>query len=128
MGYRVLAAVILTAHFAYLGYVLLGGFLAWRWPWSILAHLAAVGWAVTIVVADLVAGGVPCPLTSAEDWARRRAGQPGLTVGFIDRYLEGVLYPQRYASMVQLLVGAVVLASWLGCFRRRNRRAVGRCA
>ncbi len=124
MGYRLLATLILAAHFGYLGYLVLGGFLAWRWPRTAWLHLLAAGWGATIVVADLVAGGLTCPLTYAEDWARRRAGDSGLATGFIDRYLEGVIYPERFAVAAQGLAAAAVLVSWVGlALRRRRARA-----
>ncbi len=114
MGYRALVTAILAAHFAFVGYVLLGGFLAWRWPWAFWPHLAAAGWGFSTVVF-----GLTCPLTTAEDWARQRAGQPGLTDGFIDRYIEGVLYPERYTNLLRVLVAVLVLASWVGAYLRR---------
>lgn len=129
MGYRLLTTLILTVHFGYLAYLVLGGFLAWRWPRTIWLHVAAACWGATIVGADLLAGGLTCPLTYAEDWSRRRAGEVGLTTGFIDRYLEGVVYPERYAAVAQALAGTAVLASWLGyAVRRRRARRAGRAA
>jgi hypothetical protein len=125
VGYRLLTTLILTAHFGYLAYLVFGGFLAWRWPRAIWSHLVAAAWGGTIVVADLLGGGLTCPLTYAEDWSRRRAGEAGLTAGFIDRYIEGVLYPDRYAVAAQTLAAAAVAASWLGYAQRRRReRAV----
>ena len=32
MVYRALVPVIILAHFAFLAYVVFGGFLTWRWP------------------------------------------------------------------------------------------------
>jgi Protein of Unknown function (DUF2784) len=114
VGYWVLAEVTMVVHFAYLAYVVAGGFLAWRWPRTFWLHLAAnlYGFAAVGV-------GLMCPLTYVEDLARERAGQPGLpAIGFIDHYIEGVLYPQRYAGLVQWLVAAAVAASWLGVLLR----------
>ncbi|HYN97927.1 MAG TPA: DUF2784 domain-containing protein [Pilimelia sp.] len=123
MGYRLLTTLILAAHFAFVGYLAVGGFLAWRWPRTIWLHLAAAAWGVAVVAARLT-----CPLTAAEDWARRRAGEAGLSTGFIDRYLEGVVYPERYAVAAQAVVAVAVLGSWLamGLRRRRARGAGGR--
>jgi hypothetical protein len=123
VGYRLLAILVLALHFGYLAYLVLGGFLAWRWPRTIWLHVATAAWGVTIVAADLLAGGITCPLTYAEDWARRRAGDGPLTTGFIDRYLEGVVYPERYAAVAQALAAAAVLVSWIGYAGRRRRRA-----
>lgn len=117
----VLVTVILLVHFAYLAYVVLGGFLAWRWPRLFWPHLAAAAWGLAVV-------GIPltCPLTVAENWARHRAGQAEQTSGFIDRYIEGALYPPRYTLMLQITVGLVVVGSWAGAplFRARRRRRV----
>jgi hypothetical protein len=108
----------MTAHFLFLGYLTAGGFLAWRWRHTIWAHLAVAAWGLISITV-----GVVCPLTVLEDWARRRAGEPGLTGGFIDHYLTGVIYPRRYTLLVQALVAACVAASWLGLYLRRRRRS-----
>jgi hypothetical protein len=116
MAYKWLATFVLCTHFAYLAYVIFGGFLAWRWPRAFWPHLAAGAWGLVIVVFSLT-----CPLTYVEDWARRKAGEQGLgEVGFIDRYIEGVLYPERYTRLLQIAVAVVVLGSWLGAYLTRN--------
>jgi hypothetical protein len=112
-----LVTVVLALHFAYLGYVVLGGFLAWRWPKAIWAHLAACAWGVLIVT-----GSVNCPLTWAEDWARQRSGQAPLTAGFVDRYLDNVIYPERYVNLVRLGMALVVAVSWIGAYLRWRAR------
>lgn len=117
MGYRLLASAVLVLHAVYLAYVVVGGFLAWRWPSTIWLHLMAAGWGLVVVSAQL-----RCPLTYAEDWARRRAGEVGLSRGFIDRYVEGVLYPERYAGLMQALAAAAVFMSWAGFLLLRHDR------
>ena len=68
--------------------------------------------------------GWPCPLTHVENWGRLRAGEATLPgSGFIDHYIAGVVYPQEREVAVQVLVAAVVLASWIG-FGLRRRHAV----
>jgi hypothetical protein len=113
MGYRLLVDVILVAHFAYLCYLALGGFVAWRWPRAFWPHLLAAAWGFAIVVFSL-----HCPLTWAEDRARRRAGEAALTKGFIDRYIKGVIYPERYTDLLRVLVVILVLGSWTGVVLR----------
>ncbi len=118
VAYRLLIDVILAAHFAFLAYLLLGGFLAWRWPRTIALHALAAAWGLAVVAFSL-----DCPLTWAESWARRHAGQAAPTRGFIDRYLTNVVYPERYVDLVRVLVALVVLASWIGWYLMSRRRA-----
>jgi len=122
MGYRVLTTLVLGVHFAYLAYVVVGGFLTWRWPRTIWAHLVAAAWGLAVVAVPL-----QCPLTWLEHWSRRRAGEVGPYPGFIDRYIENVLYPERYTGLLQALAGALVVASYVG-FLVRQRRAVATVA
>ncbi len=118
---RVLADVVMVVHFGFLVFVTIGGFLAWRWPRWIVAHVAAVAWGVATIACSIV-----CPLTYAENYFRRRAGQAELgPAGFIDRYLEDVVYPERYTPVIWAVVGTIVVASWIGAVRRlrATRRA-----
>ena len=120
MRYDWLVDVILTVHFGYVVYLVVGGFLAWRWPKSFFVHVAAAIWAVLIVL-----NWVDCPLTWAENWARRKAGMPEVP-GFIDHYITGVIYPAKYLTEVRLAVAVVVLVAWIGTlvsWRRRRARA-----
>lgn len=118
MLYQLLASATMIFHFAFLAYVVTGGFLAWRFPRTIWLHLAAAGWGFSTVLFGIV-----CPLTYAEDWLREKAGQHGLSAGFIDTYIEGVMYPQRFAGLMQFLVGLAVVTSWVGYAMRRARRS-----
>lgn len=114
MVYRLLADGVVLLHGAYLAYVVLGGLVALRWPRTLLAHVATVAWGTLVVAAS-----VRCPLTSAEDWLRRRGGETPLPGGFIDRYVEDVLYPARLTPLVQALAGVLVLGCWLALLVRR---------
>lgn len=108
--------VSVGAHFAYLLYLPSGGFLALRWPRTIWLHLASVCWGVAVVTLP-----VPCPLTSLEDWARARAGmQPLPSTGFVDRYVEGVLYPPGRTGAAQALAFIAAALSWVALAARRG--------
>ena len=116
MGYQLLATAALALHAVFLVYLTLGGFLAWRWPRTIVAHVLVVAWGLGSVLV-----GYGCPLTRVEHWARVEAGGPGLGPGgFIDEYLTGVVYPERYLLVVQAAVGVLVVVSWVGWWRRRR--------
>jgi hypothetical protein len=119
MGYQVAAVAVVVLHFVVLGYLVFGGFLAWRWPWAIVAHLVMAGWAVLIVTDPAVW----CPLTVAESRLRELAGRPMGDRGFIDTYVTGVLYPVGAVNLVRVLVAVVILGSWLGAVRHRRRVA-----
>jgi hypothetical protein len=112
VGYRVLATTVLVVHFTYLLYVVFGGFVAWRWPRTIWVHLAACVWGMAVIGA--LGLSLDCPLTWVEDWARAKAGEGVTTKGFVDRYLEGVLYPPKYTVLLQILAALTVLGSWIG--------------
>lgn len=119
-AFLVLAGVVAAVHYAFLGYVVLGGFLAWRWPWTLLPHVLVAAWAVLNMTI-----GPPCPLTEAQDWARGQAERPPLAGGFMDTHVEGVLYPERLAHVAEAGAALVVLVSWSGVLinvRRRARR------
>jgi hypothetical protein len=116
--WRVAAEVVVGVHFGFLAYVAVGGFFAWRWPRSILAHLGAVGWGLAGIATP-----VACPLTGLQDAFRRWAGAPPLRGGFIDQYVEGVLYPERFTPLVRAVFAAAILVSWLGFSWRAIARA-----
>jgi hypothetical protein len=117
--YRLLADVIAAVHFAFVGYVVVGGFIAWRWPRTIWLHLLAFGWGFSTILY-----GIDCPLTYVENWARHRAGVAGLPPsGFIDNYLTGVIYPESALGLVRVLVAVCVAVSWLGLVWLSRRRA-----
>lgn len=98
----------MVVHFLVLAYLAIGGFLAWRWPKMIWPHLAVTGWAVIQLL-----GLLPCPLTALENWGRSRAGDGGLLPGgFIDTYIEGVIYPDQYIWHVRAVVLLLILFSW----------------
>ena len=121
MGYALLTRVIIGLHFAFVLYVVLGGFLAWRWPRLIWPHLAAAAWGAGIVL-----GVLECPLTDAENWARSQAGDEVPAASFIDRFVEGVIYPERFTGLLQALAAVIVVSSWLGAYiSARRRRTAG---
>ena len=103
----VLADLTMAAHFGYLLYLVVGGFLAWRWRMSIVAHVMAVAWGGLAVVFNW-----DCPLTVLENVLRRRAGEPDLgDKGIIATYLTGQVYAEEHLELFQLGSAAVVTLS-----------------
>ena len=122
MMYRALADATMLVHFAFIAFVVLGGLLALRWRRVMWVHLPAAVWGVLIELR-----GWTCPLTPLENHFRRLGGESGYAGGFIDRYLEPVIYPPGLSGSTQLVLAAsVVLVNavvyWL-VFRRRARRS-----
>lgn len=118
MAYQMLAQATMVVHFLFLAFLVGGGYVAWRWPRVFWPHLAAAGWGLAATTANL-----SCPLTALESWGLRLAGGQGLRSGFIDTYIEGVIYPERYAALARGVAAAAVVVSWLGLYlRSRGRR------
>jgi Protein of Unknown function (DUF2784) len=121
MLYSWLAVAVAGLHFAFLAYLVIGGYLAWRWPRSVALHVLAASWAFLVVAARL-----PCPLTAAQNWLRRRAQEPALARSFLNTYVRGVFYPADHEQVMQALVALVVLASWTGLLLRYLHHRDGR--
>ena len=125
MAYRGLADATVALHFAFILFVVFGGFLAWNrtfWAWL---HLPAVAW-----VAYLEFAGAICPLTPLENALRARAGDAGYAGGFIDHYLVPVIYPAGLTPGIQILLGSAVVALnvvvYAVLWRRRRAVRTGR--
>jgi hypothetical protein len=105
MLYQAGADAVVLIHFGFILFVLLGGFLAWKWPWMPWLHLPAVLWGALIEFR----GGI-CPLTPLENRLRQAAGEDGYPGSFIERYLLPVIYPAELTRELQVLLGLLVLA------------------
>jgi len=71
MLYRILADCVVLVHAAFVAFVVLGGFLAWRWRWVVVAHVPCALWGIAIEYRGWI-----CPLTPLENALRARAGLP----------------------------------------------------
>lgn len=119
LPYTIVVVLAVALHFVFIGYLVVGGFLAWRRPATIGLHLAVVGWGAASLTL-----GLPCPLTDLERFGRAGAAMGELSAeGFIEHYLTGVWYPADSTAAVQALVFCTVLCSWLGLGVRRPRRS-----
>ncbi len=114
MLYRLLADLVVVVHLAFIVFVAVGALLAWRRPWLVLLHAPSVVWALAGATV-----GVACPLTPLEKALRRLAGQEGYGGGFVDHYIEGVVYPESLTPLIRALA---VLAVVVGYARLRALR------
>jgi hypothetical protein len=119
--YARLADLVVVVHAAFVAFVVAGGLLVWRRPRLAWIHLPCAAWGVYIEWS----GGI-CPLTPLEQSLRRAAGAGGYEGGFIEHYLEPILYPPGLGRGTQLVLGGLALAMNLavyGLLLRRHARA-----
>lgn len=117
MLFDVAADFVLVIHLLFILFIAAGALLAWRWPWLVWLHLPAVAWGTGIVLI-----GYDCPLTPLEKSLRRRGSGLGYEGGFVDRYIENVIYPEEYTPLLRALVAVMIFVGYVGLFRRRGRR------
>lgn len=118
MGYRLVADAVVVVHLAFIVFVGAGALLAWRWPRLVWLHVPAVVYAVAIVTV-----GFDCPLTPIEKHFRGLAGEGGYEGGFVDRYVEGVIYPESATTLLRAVAAVAVVAGYAGLVARRRARA-----
>jgi len=115
MLYRLLADLVVVVHLAFIVFVAVGGLLAWRWPWLLWLHAPSLVWAVTSITA-----GLDCPLTPLEKVLRELAGDQGYAGGFVDQYLEDVVYPGSLTPWLRALAFVTIVIGYLGLHHRRR--------
>ena len=118
--FRLLANAVLILHLAVVVFVIgglilvvLGNRYGWGWVnrlWFRLAHLAAIAF----VVAESWFG-ITCPLTILESWLRSRAGDVLSQQGFIEHWIEYLLFydaPTWAFTLAYTVFGLAVAAAW----------------
>lgn len=125
MVYRLAADLVVVAHLLFVGFVVGGGLLVWRWPRLGWIHVPAAAWGALIELAGWI-----CPLTPLENALRARAGQVGYSGGFVEHYVLPVVYPAGLTRELQILLGAGVIVLNVVAYGvllgRRRRTDVGR--
>jgi hypothetical protein len=102
--YRALADLVLVVHLAYVLFVVLGGLLVLRWPRVAWLHVPAAIWGVLIEYTGWI-----CPLTPLENSLRMRGGEAGYSGGFIEHYIQPLLYPAGLTRLTQVVLGSLAL-------------------
>jgi len=121
MAYKLLADITVLVHFAFIVFVVGGGFLCcWRFR-LIYFHMPAVAWGAVVEYFGWI-----CPLTYLEDWLRFKAGVDQLKTGFVDRYIMPIVYPSGMTRQTQSIIAATLLllnvGIWLIAWYRFARR------
>lgn len=119
--YRWLADAVLGLHVAVVLFIVLGlaaifcgAWRGWAWVrgWAFrLAHLGAI-----VYVAAQAWLGIACPLTVLESWLRFQARQGVYQRGFIEDWLQRLLYwqapPWAFVLLYNAFAAVVMLAWW----------------
>ncbi|CAN5483952.1 hypothetical protein BH18ACT1_BH18ACT1_02800 [soil metagenome] len=122
MVFRVLADVVVVVHLGFILFVALGSLALWRWPKLAWAHVPALVYAIAIVTVGFI-----CPLTPLEKWLRRRGDGMAYEGGFVDRYVEDVVYPDEQTAALRALAAVAVVAGYVAVVvRARRGRAASR--
>ncbi len=116
---RLAADILAVVHFAFVLFVVFGGFLTWHRRWVLRIHLPAAAWGTLIEFMGWI-----CPLTPLENALRHKAGEAGYAGGFIEQYLLPIVYPAGLTRGTQVTLGVLVVlvnvVAYLGTWRRRK--------
>lgn len=104
MGWRILADLLVVLHLAFAAFVIFGGFLTWKWPRAVFAHLPALAWGFWVEISGQI-----CPLTPLEIHLRQLAGEAGYQGGFLNHYIVALLYPPWLTRPDQWVLAAILL-------------------
>jgi Protein of Unknown function (DUF2784) len=121
--YGLAADLVVVVHVAFVAFVLVGGYAAWRWPWLLWLHVPALALTVT-----LFAFGADCPLTDLEKYLRREAGEAVYRDGFVAHYLLPGVPDGARGSMLPALVVTLTVIAYAGYWRRARRSRPARRA
>ena len=110
-----LAELTMAVHFLVLAYIVFGAYLAWWRPKLIFVHVPFALWGLGVATLDFF-----CPLTWLEDRFRAREDGPG----FIERYVDGVLYPSEHLVAARIVAAVVVVVGYVGAVLVWRRRRV----
>jgi hypothetical protein len=102
--YRGFADLVLVVHLAFVLFVVLGGLLVLRRPWIAWLHIPAAIWGLLIEYTGWI-----CPLTPLENSFRMQGGDAGYSGGFIEHYIQPLLYPAGLTRSSQVVLGSIAL-------------------
>ena len=105
MLWRLLADGLVLFHLAFVGFVIFGGFLLWKWPRALFAHIPALAWGLWVELSGQI-----CPLTPLENHLRHLAGEAGYHGAFLHHYVLPILYPPGLTRPNQWVLAGALLA------------------
>lgn len=119
--YQFFADVVVLAHFAYALFVVLAMPLilvgiSFRWSWVKNFWFRTIHFAMIAIVVVQSLLGIACPLTTLENFLRRKAGSVGYEGTFIGGWIRALLFvdlPTWALTLAYCGFGALVLATLL---------------
>ncbi len=101
---KILADAVLLFHFAFVLFAVFGGiavFFKRRIAWF---HIPAVLWSSIVNLCSWI-----CPLTPLENYFRSLAGDAGYGGGFVQHYIESLVYPEGMPRNFELIAGISII-------------------
>lgn len=99
-----MADLLVILHFAFIVFVVAGGFLVLKWRRVAYIHVPSAVWGALVEFQGWI-----CPLTPLEQKFRIAAGEAGYGGGFIQYYLLPVIYPDGLGRDMQFILGSSVV-------------------
>ena len=99
---KVSADLLVAVHFAFIVFVVLGGFLVLKWGKVAILHIPCVLWGGLVEFSGWI-----CPLTPVERYLREVAGGTAYSGGFIDHYIMPLVYPTGLTREMQISLGSL---------------------
>ena len=115
------ADLIVLLHFAFILFVVFGGFIVLRWKWIALLHIPSAAWGVLVESFGWI-----CPLTPLELHFREAAEESLYSGDFVDRYITPIIYPEGLTREMQVALAVAIVVinlcaySWVFWIRSRN--------
>ena len=104
MIYSLLASSVLLIHLGFILFVLFGGIFGFWWRKVIILHIPAIFWGAFVEFSGWI-----CPLTPLENKFRIRAGELGYSGGFVENYIQPLIYIEGLTAEMQIIFGTIVI-------------------
>jgi hypothetical protein len=104
MLYKLSADFVVLFHFAFILFVLFGGFLVLKRRRIAWVHVPCFAWGALVELF-----GWWCPITPLENWLRVESGRAGYQTGFIEHYIMPIVYPVDLTRELQMVLGGAVV-------------------
>ena len=102
--YELAADFTLIIHFTFILFVIFGALLFFITTKIIFIHIPAFIWGSYIELTHSI-----CPLTYLENWFLHKANLTTYSEGFIQNYLEPIVYPTNLTKDIQIFLGIALI-------------------